>query len=118
MKRRALRRWWPALAWAILIFIGSSIPGHSLPHFSLWDKLEHAIEYSIFSSLLAYGFGLRRWWWAIVVGALFGVTDEFHQTFTPGRSGNDLGDMTADLVGSILGASVYYLARRRATKTA
>jgi VanZ family protein len=113
-----VKRWGPAIAWAIVIFIGSSIPGHSLPKTGIWDKLEHATEYAIFAALLAWGFGIRRWWWAIIAGALYGVSDEFHQTFTPGRSGNDLGDMSADAVGAIVGATLFYVVRRRANKAA
>jgi VanZ family protein len=99
---------------AALIFVGSSVPGDAIdPRFSLHDKIIHASEYAVFAFLLARAFGVRRWWWAIVAGALYGVSDEFHQTFTPHRSGNDLGDMTADLVGSILGASAWMLLHKR-----
>ena len=108
-----MRRWGPAIAWAALIFVGSSIPAHSLPKTGIWDKLEHATEYAIFAALLARAFGVRRWWWAIIAGALYGVSDELHQTFTPGRSGNDLGDISADAVGAIVGATAWFLLRRR-----
>jgi VanZ family protein len=110
------------VAWATLIFIGSSIPGqHVNRELGMHDKLAHTTEYAIFAALLARGFGVKRWWWAIVVGALFAVSDEFHQTFTPNRSGNDLGDMTADVFGSAIGATAWFLLRRRrrdGTKTA
>jgi VanZ family protein len=43
---------------------------------------------------------------------LFGVADEFHQSFVPGRQGNDLGDMTADLIGATLGAMSFLVLRR------
>jgi len=59
--------------------------------------------------LLARAFGVRRWWWAIIAGTLYGVSDEFHQTFTPNRSGNDLGDLTADFIGSFIGATAWRL---------
>ena len=44
-----------------------------------------------------------------LVGSLVGVIDEYHQTFTPGRSGNDIGDWTADTLGSLTGAIVMIL---------
>ena len=109
-----MKKWLPVVAWAALIFVGSSIPGNDInPELGLHDKIAHATEYAIFGALLARALGARRWWLAILVGALYGVSDEFHQTFTPRRSGNDLGDMTADLVGSALGATAWMLLLRR-----
>jgi VanZ family protein len=109
-----LRRWLPVVLYAALIFVGSSIPGSSIdPRIGLHDKLIHATEYAGFAFLLARAFGPRRWWLAIVVGALYAVSDEFHQTFTPMRSGNDLGDITADVIGSTIGALAWMLLLRR-----
>lgn len=41
-----------------------------------------------------------------VVGAIVGMTDEYHQSFTPGRTGNDFHDWLADTSGSFVGAIV------------
>jgi VanZ family protein len=109
-----LRRWLPVVLYAALVFIGSSIPGTAIdPRLSLHDKLIHGTEYAGFAFLLARAFGVRYWWLAIVAGALYGVSDEFHQTFTPMRSGNDLGDITADVIGSTIGATAWMLLLRR-----
>ncbi len=114
MRPPAWKRWLPVVLFAALIFIGSSIPGNQInPSLSLHDKIIHATEYAIFGFLVANAFGARWWWLAIIVGALYGVSDEFHQTFTPMRSGNDVGDMTADLVGSAIGATAWTLLLRR-----
>lgn len=43
----------------------------------------------------------------IVVIALVGWLDEYHQTFTPGRSGNDPYDWLADFAGAIAGAFTF-----------
>ena len=110
--RTPLSRWLPLVVLCALIFVGSSIPGDAMPRIYVWDKLAHATEYAGLGFFLARAFGARRWWLAIVVGTLYGVSDEFHQTFTPHRSGNDLGDLTADLVGSTIGASLWMLLRR------
>ena len=40
---------------------------------------------------------------AIAISTLYGVTDEYHQLFVPGRT-FDVWDMAADAFGSVLGA--------------
>ncbi|MGE9271207.1 MAG: VanZ family protein [Verrucomicrobiales bacterium] len=44
-----------------------------------------------------------------VIGAvtLTGVIDEFHQSFVPGRQGNDLYDLTADFLGACAGSLLF-----------
>jgi VanZ family protein len=44
---------------------------------------------------------------AIVLVSLVGLLDEWHQSFTPGRSGNDPGDWMADFLGAVTGALVF-----------
>jgi VanZ family protein len=56
----------------------------------------------------ATGKGFRHVSWravigAIVIAALYGVSDEYHQLFVPGRT-FDVLDMLADALGSIAGA--------------
>ncbi|MEO1857969.1 MAG: VanZ family protein [Rubritalea sp.] len=41
-----------------------------------------------------------------LVCSLVGIMDEYHQTFTPGRLGNDFGDWLADTLGSLSAAVV------------
>ena len=41
-----------------------------------------------------------------LIGMAVGALDEFHQSFVPGRFGNDLGDLAADSLGSLVGAIV------------
>jgi len=52
-----------------------------------------------FSELpLKVAFGL-----IVALISVFGVLDEFHQLFTPGRSGGDVGDWIADRFGAFCG---------------
>jgi VanZ family protein len=44
---------------------------------------------------------------AILVIAVVGVLDEFHQSFTPHRSGNDPLDWLADVLGATAGALTF-----------
>lgn len=78
------------------------------------DKLEHATFFAIggVCFLLSVRFaGLARTRrTAIVVTVLFcalvGGFDEWHQTYTPGRSGGDVWDWSADTLGGFLGAFI------------
>ena len=71
-------------------------------------------------SARATGKGLRDVSWrailaAVVISSLYGVSDEYHQLFVPGRS-FDILDMVADTIGSIVGASAlgaWSIIRRR-----
>jgi VanZ family protein len=68
----------------------------------------------------ATGNGLRNVSWravlaAIIISSVYGVLDEYHQRFVPGRS-FDVLDMVADAIGSIAGASAvgaWSIIRRR-----
>jgi VanZ family protein len=76
-----------------LIFYSSSqtnIPAIAMPIFSLSDKLAHFLEFALFGSLLFLTFASAGWrpWdapLAIILGGIYGTTDEMHQFFVPGR---------------------------------
>jgi VanZ family protein len=108
-----VKRWLPVFVYAALIFYFSSRPGSALPRWAgLHDKILHATEYAGFAFLLSRA--TRRWWLAILIAAAFAVSDEYHQTFVPNRSGNDLGDLCADAGGALVGAGASLLLRARA----
>jgi VanZ family protein len=126
---RGIVAWTPSLFWAALLFRLSSIPGADLPRLPGWwsaDKFVHGGLYAVFGALC--WFGLRVTWTRprkpvidVLAGGLFaaiyGITDELHQAFTPGRS-PDVFDVMADFVGGLLGAlaCVAIVARRRAPR--
>ncbi len=106
-----------------LIFAVSSMkqPPLPMPEFE-WltiDKLYHFIEYAILGGLLTRAFVKTKpaimpsqlvWYIAALISILYGASDEWHQTFVPGRYAT-LGDWVADAFGSIagvLGAYFYY----------
>lgn len=105
-----MKRWAPVLLYAALIFYLSAQTGHELPRWSFMrhDKVLHALEYAGFAFLWARALGARRWWWVVALCMLYAVGDEFHQTFVPGRQGNDPGDLAADLLGSLGGSGAFY----------
>jgi len=107
------RFWFLAAAWAVIIFVLSSIPGQSMPRVEIlrYDKVVHAIVYSVLGGLF---FLALRQTSSLTVGRLivlaaafafiYGVTDEVHQLFVPGRSA-EVYDALADGIGGMLGAS-------------
>jgi VanZ family protein len=118
-----VKRWAPVVLYAALIFYLSSKSGGELPRWSFMahDKVLHALEYGGFAFLWAYALGARRWYLAVAACMVYAVGDEFHQTFVPGRYGNDPGDLAADLVGSVSGAAAFYAFHRfvrRVTRSA
>jgi VanZ family protein len=108
--------WGPSIAWAAFLFVMSSIPGQALPPLNGSflgidsDKLIHGGVYAVLGALVWRS--VRRTWRiapfraalvAAAAAALYGVTDEVHQIFTPRRS-PDWHDALADAVGGLAGA--------------
>ena len=119
----------PALAWAAIIFIASSIPGPQLPKLAhmVNDKIIHAGIYLVFGLLIYRAFAprgnpdefvWRRVIFSVALVIIYGVSDEFHQGFVPGRT-KDILDASADACGGLISALVVYLvSRRKAGKAA
>jgi VanZ family protein len=116
---RALGRWAPPLAWAVLIFGGSSIPGAHLPAPGIThlDKLAHAVEYAVLGGLLLRALAERKrpLLCALLLATLYGVSDELHQRWVPGRDA-DPADVAADLAGAALGAWLWDATWRRCAR--
>jgi VanZ family protein len=110
--RKLIRRWLPALMWMGLIFFVSAQP--SLPSVpGRWDLLlkkgMHMAAYGILTAL--YLRALRGPGCddtvirlaSVVLAVAYALSDEYHQTFVPGRNGTWV-DVAVDGVG-ILGVT-------------
>ena len=106
--------WAATLGWAAAIWVLSSQPSDDLasPFFDIphGDKLVHMVAFAVGGLLLASSLRLTtawEWRWVLVLSvaavAAFGVLDEWHQLYTPGRSGGDVFDWLADLAGAMVG---------------
>lgn len=116
MRRRRLARilWSSLLCWACGILWLSSLSPQQLPDaaFLVSDKINHFIAFAIGGWLAASALRVTRPRAAIVgriiiaiiIIAAFGALDESIQTLTPGRTGRDIFDWIADLLGAIAGA--------------
>lgn len=75
----------------LIIFLISARTPSELPHFDWADRIVkkggHAIGYALLAAAYwrALGFREKRWWLAWCFAVLYAVTDEFHQSFVPGR---------------------------------
>lgn len=109
-----------AAGWMGLIFLLSSRP--DLPTLDLFwqpDKLLHMAVFGILGVLLAGSLdppGVTTWARVILVSVLvlaYGISDEYHQSFVPGRDAS-LGDVLADGAGGLLAALMLFWRSRRA----
>jgi VanZ family protein len=114
--------WIPAVLYMAAIFVLSSISDLGPSPAGVSDKSWHMLAYAGLGVLLLLplveaklsGVTWRRALAAIALATLYGVSDEVHQSFVPGRSPEAL-DVAADAIGAILGvASVGLLAAARA----
>ena len=114
----------------VVIFGFSSVPSDELPNFGLLDlivkKGSHALGYGLLALTFLRGIkgGNRlvnpRWFyiaWALAV--LYSATDEFHQSFVPGRH-PAVTDVMIDALGAgliLFLASRYYQQKGPAIQT-
>ena len=108
-----------AIAWAGVIFYLSSQPGIDTPSlFPGQDKLFHMTAFGVLGFLFmgsmkttTSGYRIGQVWLVVVLAVLYGLLDEFHQYFVPGRT-VEIYDALADATGALLGAwSMYYLVK-------
>ncbi len=123
MKRPAAHQrmaaWLPLLAWMALIYLVSDQPDIPQVGTSLLDLLVkkslHALAYAILATLFwralkttprlqAAALPL-----ALLLTIFYAASDEWHQTFVPGRSGR-LSDVLIDTLGAV--AAILLLHRR------
>jgi VanZ family protein len=103
--------WGPVLAAMTAIFIASAQPDLRPPE-GVTDKQAHSTAYAVLGVLvaraLAGGLGAPLSWWraagAVAITIAYGGTDEWHQSFVPGRDA-DLHDVWADAIGAVAGAA-------------
>jgi len=109
-----------AVAWAGVLYYLSDQPSlHIPPLFPGQDKLFHAAVYAVLGVFVSgallpaqYSGDPRRVRLAAVLVTGYGILDEFHQSFVPGRSA-DFFDVVADASGGLLGiVAVLYLLGR------
>ncbi len=117
----SLLRWLPALAWMGVIFYLSARPDLPSPPEPwldmLLEKAGHAAVYGVLAWLYLYALRgdrpatdrLRLL--SLALAAAYGLSDEFHQAFVPGRDPS-----VADLLTDVVGAALALALERRAAR--
>ena len=120
MQKQFLYYWLPVAVFGAAIFVQSGFPSPDLgPSFPMKDKVLHMAAYGILAALVCRA--CRATWpgqstlqllaVSVCLATLYGLGDEFHQTFVAARQA-DWFDVLADLMGSILGAAGYVAVTR------
>src|SRR5699024_5090243 len=135
---RTILSWSAVLIWMGVIFFLSHQPGsqpsdlssgitdvivhtlqHIVPFLPMEDvffhhfirKSAHFTAYCILGILVIHALSepnWRRYMTAFLIAVVYAMTDEFHQLFIPGRSG-ELRDVAIDSVGAATGIGIYML---------
>jgi VanZ family protein len=106
--KKALIYWIATIGYMGLIFALSSQNqfGFFLPENG--DKVMHILAYMPLGFLLHMSLrmsGISRYVFAaaVLLASIYGITDELHQSFVPGRFAST-GDIAADILGAIMGS--------------
>lgn len=99
------------------IFFVSSQPGDQLhlPSYLNYDKAWHLLEYGVLSATLFFALpprhpnknAIKIALGVVCFAFLYGVSDEFHQSFVPFRT-SSFADVIADTLGAALVATAWW----------
>ena len=101
-------KWIPSLLVMLIIFIFSSQPSYNLPDFDWADSIvkkgSHMLGYGFLALSYWYALGWKggRRWLAWMIAVLYAITDEFHQSFAPGRHPSIWDVLIFDNFGAII----------------
>jgi len=107
-------RWSPTLAYMMLVWVLSSIPRTApVVIVPMQDKVVHLVEYAVLAILYCYSIARSLPQWkkpavlalSVLLAALWGAVDEWHQSFMPNRDA-DVMDAVADALGAIIGCAI------------
>jgi VanZ family protein len=109
-----IKRWGLFLLVIFVIFVFSSIPKYTLPDLAQNDftlkKGGHILGYFLLTLTLWNGlrWEKKKWWLVWIVALLYAISDEFHQSFVPGRNPS-LEDVAIDSFAAGLGIFIGYV---------
>ena len=111
--KQKIKLWFPVFLWCGVIFTLSSMPTLPAPEIIWWDfilkKSDHIIEYAILYYLvyraLTKNFLKQKnsliTVYSLLFTLLYSISDEYHQSFTPGRHCKAM-DIGFDFLGMLV----------------
>lgn len=113
----------PLIVYWIILLIATSIPTDDFPRvlMTVGDKVKHFAAYFILGGYLTIAFSvqerfplLRKYFIiaAILAATVYGLIDEIHQAFIPGRF-YELLDWVADIFGASVGSLIVGLSLKK-----
>ncbi|MEO8231685.1 MAG: VanZ family protein [Ignavibacteriota bacterium] len=100
----------PLIIYWIILFILTSLPSSSAITIGVSDKIEHFGAYGLLSGILYLNLFFQKKFkilnkypaiFTILIASFYGMLDELHQLFVPGRSA-ELLDWCADFSGAVI----------------
>lgn len=117
--KEMLSRWGPACLMMLAIFAFSSRPSTALPNFGWADRLVkkggHMLGYGLLGLGYWHGFNWqpRRLAQAWGLAILYAASDEFHQSYVPGRHPSAFDVLVFDNAGAALALLMKHFASAR-----
>lgn len=95
---------------------------NALPDLPGLDKIAHMTAYGVLGATVLFAFGRkiskkgagREIVFTVVICLLYGLLDEYHQSFIPGRTASGY-DLAADCMGAIVACLLWVRSRKKDT---
>lgn len=95
-----------SLLWMGVIFFFSSLTHTDLKQMpEVSDILTHGAVYGLLGALLYFSFSRYPSVKAVLLSSLYGISDEFHQSFVPGRT-PEIKDLIVDTAAALISVLV------------
>lgn len=115
-ERKVLLVYTPLILYWIVLLFATSVPDNAIPTTGVSDKILHFMAYFVLGVLLNLTLAFQNKYKllqnksviaTLILGSMYGIFDEVHQYFIPGRS-MELFDLMADFSGLVL-ATVFVI---------
>jgi len=105
----ALTKWYPSIILMVIISIFSSVQGSTINALGLGKESYHINGHFVFFVLLCFSYykATKNIFKSVLLTFMFGIIDEFHQTFTPFRSSSYF-DILVDSTGGFISGIILW----------